>query len=91
MFLRAYTFLDAKTGYHSAPMFFLTDGAMVRATIELGMDMNTTIGRHPEDFILYFIGGFDDSTGMLHPGEFHNFGSVASLLPKARNLELGGN
>lgn len=85
MFLKAYVLLDAKTGAHSQPMFFATDGAAVRSVIEIGLDPNTMIGRHPSDFVLYCVGGFEDSTGMLHPGEFVSFGSVASLLPRSMN------
>lgn len=82
MFMKAYVLLDAKTGAHSLPMFFATDGAAIRAVIDIGLDGSTQVGRHPSDFVLYHIGGFDDSTGILHPLEFHSFGSVASLLPR---------
>lgn len=87
MFLKAYTFLDSKTGVHSQPMFFASDGAAVRAALDLGSDPSTIIGKFPADFVLYYIGGFDDATGMLQPLEMFSFGSVASLLPSRDKVE----
>lgn len=86
MFLKAYTILDSKTGIHCQPMFFATDGAFVRAVIDLGLDPTTMVGKHPADYVAYSIGGFDDATGMLQQLEVHSFGSVASLLPRS-NVE----
>jgi len=82
MFLKAYTILDTKTGIYSQPWFFASDGAAVRAIIDLGHDQNTMVGKHPADYVFYGIGGFDDSTGMLQPLEVYSFGSVQSLIAR---------
>jgi len=82
MFLKAYTILDTKTGAYSQPWFFASDGAAVRAIIDLGNDVSTLVGKHPADFVFYSIGGFDDATGMLQPLEVFSFGSVQSLITR---------
>lgn len=82
MYLKAYTILDTKTGAYSQPWFFPTDGAALRAIIELGNDKDSLVGRNPADFVFYSIGGFDDSTGMLQQLEVFSFGSVQSLIAR---------
>lgn len=85
MFHKAYTLLDSKTGIYSQPVYFATDGAAVRSIIELGLDTNTMVGRHPSDYVLYSIGGFDDNTGMFQSLEVFSFGTVASLIARPSN------
>ena len=67
MILRAYSIFDTKALQYHPPFFQATDGAAVRLLQDLVSDLNTTVGRHPNDFVLYCIGTYDDSEGLLSP------------------------
>lgn len=67
MMLNAYTIYDRKALQYHAPFFAVADGAAVRNLQDLANDPNTTIGRHPGDFVLYRCGGYDDASGQLLP------------------------
>lgn len=65
MLLRAYTVYDNKSLSFSPPFFQQADGAAARMFSDLANDSSTTIGRHPSDYSLFCIGGFDDQKGHL--------------------------
>jgi len=82
MMLKAFSLLDTKTGMYNVPFFLAHEGQAIRSVIDLGQDMNTTVGRHPADFQLCYIGYFDDQTGIMTPEMPVVYGTVASLLPQ---------
>lgn len=88
MILTAFCLLDTKTGMFNAPFFMAHPGQAIRACIDLGQDMGTTVGRHPADFTLCEIGLFDDQTGQLEPVPTRQIGTVVSFLPHARQMPL---
>lgn len=67
MKLTCYSLFDRKALQYHPPFHFSTDGQAVRALADLVEDANTTVGRHPSDFVLYCIGTFDDSKGAMEP------------------------
>lgn len=76
MNLRVYSVYDLKAKIFMQPFFshnVATAGRMFSDTVN---DSSTMLHKHPEDYCLYEIGGFDDETGEL-------FGS-----PQAQNLGL---
>lgn len=81
MILKAFAFLDTKVGTFSAPFFFPHEGYAVRAAIECGSDLSTSIGRHPYDFTLYRLADFDDQLGSFGPAGPVAIGIVGNLLP----------
>lgn len=82
MFLKAYTILDVKTGIYNQPIFLHSDGAAVRMFLDVASNPGNDVSNHPGDYVLYCIGGYDTSTGMLLAGEFVNLGIAAALLGK---------
>lgn len=82
MKLIAFSLLDMKTGHFNTPFFMNHTGAALRAVMDLGADLNTTVGRHPADFVLAQIGEFDDQTGQMEPMVPLHLGTVLSLLPR---------
>lgn len=82
MNLNAYSLLDTKTGIFNTPFFMAHTGQAVRACIDLGTDLSTTVGRHPADYMLVKLGTFDDVTGDLHRQPPESLGTVASMLPQ---------
>ena len=60
-----FSIYDEKSETYGVPFFMLNNQMALRAFADLGADPETTIGKHPEDYKLYQIGVFDDSTSKL--------------------------
>lgn len=69
MKLNAYTIFDVKALQYHSPFFASTDAAAIRSLRDLANDQNTTVGRHPADYVMYQCGTYDDATGRFHPNE----------------------
>lgn len=67
MILHAYTIYDRKALQYHAPFFAVADGAALRSFMDLANDPQTTVGRHPGDYVLYRCGSYDDASGQLLP------------------------
>lgn len=65
MTLRVFSVYDTKAMCFGVPFFMGTIGAAVRAFGDLSGDAQSTVAKHPSDYILYQIGEFDDSKGGL--------------------------
>lgn len=81
MNLIAFAFYDTKASFFSAPFFMSHRGQALRAAMDLGSDLSTTIGKYPTDFVLYELGTFDDQTGVLTAINPVSLGPVQALLP----------
>lgn len=88
MILNAYTIFDNKSLQYNPPYFASTDAAAARAFSDLANDLNTNIGRHPSDYILYCCGTFLDSSGKLEPISPLRHVADAISLVQIRNLDL---
>lgn len=62
-----YSIRDTKAEVYYTPWYKNTHGEAERAFLELAEDGKSTINKHPEDFDLYFVGEYDDTTGKLTP------------------------
>lgn len=67
MILNAYSIFDRKALQYHPPFFASTDGAAIRSLRDLVSDINTTVGRHPADYVLFLVGRYDDSNGSFLP------------------------
>lgn len=67
MQLNGYTVFDNKALQYHPPFFVSTDGAAVRMLRDLVEDPNSTIGRHPTDYVLYCCGVYNDANGHFTP------------------------
>lgn len=65
MITRAYSIYDRKALIYSAPFFAPNDQVATRTLGDAAADPNTSLGRHPGDYVLYFVGDFDDQKGIL--------------------------
>lgn len=63
MMLKVFSLYDTKTGLHGTPFVMQHVGQAIRACQDLAGDLNTTVGRHPADYMLVELGTFDDNTG----------------------------
>ncbi len=55
---------DVKAKAYMQPWFLHQDGMATRAFADCVNDPEHNFGRHPADYTLFFIGVFDDATGM---------------------------
>lgn len=69
MVCKMFAVLDTKVEAYQAPMSFRTRGQAIRAFQEACSDNNTQFHKHPDDFVLFEIGEYDETTGMLLPYE----------------------
>lgn len=63
MITSVYTIYDAKAKVYNKPFYQLNEDVMVRTAQDLLTDMTTDVARHPEDFVLYYMGQYDDNKG----------------------------
>lgn len=63
MIMNAYSIFDTKALQYHLPFFQPADGAAIRMLMDLVNDPNTTVGRHPADFVLFHVGHYDDGIG----------------------------
>lgn len=87
MISRMYAVYDNKACCYSQPMFFHNDDVAIRVFTELAVDQSTQIGRHPDDFVLFRIGEYDDSQGLASTLAAHqSLGLASSYLVKINLL-----
>lgn len=65
MFLKAFSIFDLKARAFITPFFLQNEDVAIRAVGEAVNDAQHAFGKHPEDYVLYEVGGFDDSSGSL--------------------------
>lgn len=81
MNLYAYTVYDRKALQYHAPFFAVADGAAVRSFMDLANDLQTNVGRHPGDYVLYRCGAYNDLNGeLLSVGALVHIADALSLV-----------
>ena len=65
MNIKMYSIYDSKAEAFMEPYFATTPGLALRAFSNGANNKETTIGKYPNDFVLYEVGQFDDQTGDL--------------------------
>lgn len=73
---------DNKAEAYQSPFFAPTEGAAVRIIQDALRDPNTLLARHPADFNLFHVGGWNSSTAELVPIVPRNMGLLVDYLPK---------
>jgi predicted pyridoxine 5'-phosphate oxidase superfamily flavin-nucleotide-binding protein len=60
--LKVYSLFDVKIGAYNRPLFYRTDGEALRAFMD-ALEKDEGLKRHPEDYVMFVLGSFDDATG----------------------------
>ena len=81
-FLQAYSVLDIKTVAFLAPYFMRTNGEAIRAFSDACNSGDHQFNRHPADYVLFHVGGFDEGTGEIVPCSHDNLGKALDFLEK---------
>lgn len=65
MLRKLFAIYDVKAEFFMGPYCYRTIGEAQREFSALANDMNTAVGKNPEDFSLFELGSFDDTSGMV--------------------------
>lgn len=69
MIYRYYSVYDRKALVYMPPFHAHTDGAAMRSIEDAMADPNTSLARHPDDFVLYYVGDYSDEKGRFFPAD----------------------
>lgn len=87
MNMNMYSVRDVKTDTYSFPFQAPTNSAAIRSFGDLVGDEGNLVHRHPEDYSLYYVGAFDNVTGLPEydapPSFLENATSFANAAPHA--------
>lgn len=67
MQLNAYSVFDNKAIAFIPPFFMVNDAVAIRNFADAVNDPTHAFHKNPDDYVLYRIGSFDDSVGVLEP------------------------
>lgn len=67
MIHKVYSIRDSKGEQYNPPFLQKTHGEAERSFKDLASKQDTFIHKYPEDYDLYFLGEFDDSSGKYQP------------------------
>ncbi len=74
MLLRAFSVYDSKVEAYMRPFFMQTEAEALRAFRETVNDGQSSFFKHPEDYTLFKVGTFDESTGLISGFELVSLG-----------------
>lgn len=88
MISRAYSIYDRKAFAYHLPFYAVTDAVAVRTLSDVVADPQAIFSRHPNDYVLYFVGEFNDGNGAFVPASPLVHVIDASTLVKAMQSEI---
>lgn len=87
MQVKVFSLYDSKAKNFGPPFYMQTRGMAVRALSDLVQDNNSMVARHPEDFVLYQVGEYDDATAEFINKNPHELISMASDFKKTNPIQ----
>lgn len=63
--MKMFAIRDVKAEGYNTPFFQPTFGLAERAFKDACQDEKTTLAKHPEDYSLYYLGEFDQTSGLM--------------------------
>lgn len=64
---KVFSIYDSKAEAYLQPIFMANKGVAIRAIVETLKNDDHQFSKTPEDFTLFELGEYDDSTGMMEP------------------------
>lgn len=97
MVLKLFCVYDSKAGYYDKPFLMRSTGEAIRGWENIVNDASTQFNKNPEDFTLFELGTYDDSTGrIVQLPALHSVSTALSVLkrdltsPKALRSSANG-
>lgn len=91
---KIYAIRDTKGECFNQPFFQRTHGEAERSFARLAQDDNSMVGKYPDDYDLYWIGEYDQLTGLITAEKSPQHIAKAAMIPdvvKRRNAVLNGS
>lgn len=82
-----YSIYDMAAAIYMRPFFVQSDGQATRLFGDLAMDAEGEIGKHPEDYVLYKIGSFNDHSGLIEPNNVEKMATALELIALGRKVQ----
>lgn len=83
MLTHLYTIYDSKAAAYKLPFYQINDDVALRTAIDLLLDKDSQISKHPHDFVMFKLGSYDDITARFDllpsPESFVRFHELKSL------------
>lgn len=67
MRMQAYAVYDKQTQAFNMPFFCRTRGEAIRSFTDAVGDRNTQFCKYPADYAMFYLGEFDDGSGVFEP------------------------
>ncbi len=83
-----YSIFDTASGLYSRPFFTQSDGEAMRSFSDIAVDKEHPIGVHPEDYTLFRIGGFNDTTGLVNNEANESLCTALERVSAAKAVEV---
>lgn len=86
-----YSIRDAKAEVYNSPFYQKTHGEAERNFRQLIHDEKSMVAKYPEDYDLYYLGEYDDNTGLIKALDTpqHVAKAIQFLVPKNSAQETG--
>ncbi len=83
MILLAFSVYDAAAEAYMAPTFMQTKGQAIRSFADAVNKEDHAFARHADDYTLFHVGMFDESTGKFAPMEPDSLGNALTYVVRA--------
>lgn len=84
MKLLIFSAYDTKTQAYMTPFYSHTPGSAIRSFTDAAEDPASIVAQHPDDFLLFQLGEWDDHTGTISSHEPRSLGSAAQYLQNGK-------
>jgi len=89
MIIKMFSLYDSKAECFGPPFFIETTGQAVRALMDYVNNPETMVSRHPEDFVMYEIGEYDNQKGeVINKNPHVLVGMAADFSNRRKNGEV---
>ncbi|QCQ84811.1 nonstructural protein [Blackfly microvirus SF02] len=69
MRIQTYAVFDKAVSAFLQPFYARTRGEALRSFVQACNEEGSQFNRHAADYVMFFVGEFDDQSGMYHPQE----------------------
>lgn len=82
MLIKMFTVYDSKAEAYMQPFFMQSVGAALRAFSDTVNDPSHAFSKHPEDYILFELGTYDDATASIQQNAPRSLGVAIEFVNK---------
>lgn len=88
MKLLAFTVYDSKAEAYLRPFFAGNRGQAMRSFGDACNDASHEFNKHAEDYTLFYIGAFNEESGMLEPDQMSTLGNALTFISMTPDMRI---